>query len=269
MDKRDSHTGYVPQRAASPPPPVERKRKVCVQPRRLALVVPWGMPLPPARLASEAAQPLRTGCHRITRVRRDQARNRRWLHGCMAAPPAAARRPRMSPHVCARCPPVHATPPHPSQGLLKEKLQLEKVKTEDGRVRWTVAPIDEQLSFDKVWECAPAPAGPGGRPPQGLCCASGAPVASRPFLAWRCAPCTGARPYLPKCAAQWGLRPGARKHGVAPEPLLASARPLSPLACPPAGPWHRASTCSSARCSCSRATMRASCWWAGGQAAMR
>lgn len=36
------------------------------------------------------------------------------------------------------------------QGLLKEKLQLEKFKAPDGRLRWTVAPIDEQLSFDKV-----------------------------------------------------------------------------------------------------------------------
>lgn len=36
------------------------------------------------------------------------------------------------------------------QGLLKEKLELEKVKTKDGRTRVTLKPIEDQLTFDKV-----------------------------------------------------------------------------------------------------------------------
>ncbi|GBF98882.1 phosphoribulokinase uridine kinase [Raphidocelis subcapitata] len=35
------------------------------------------------------------------------------------------------------------------KGLLKEKLHLAKVRAPDGRMRWTVTPIDEQLTFDK------------------------------------------------------------------------------------------------------------------------
>lgn len=34
-------------------------------------------------------------------------------------------------------------------GLLKERLQLEKFRAADGRARWTVQAIDEQLPFDK------------------------------------------------------------------------------------------------------------------------
>ena len=36
------------------------------------------------------------------------------------------------------------------QGLLKEQLELEKFKTKNGRVRFTVKPIDDTLPFDKV-----------------------------------------------------------------------------------------------------------------------
>lgn len=36
------------------------------------------------------------------------------------------------------------------QGLLKEKLELEKIKTKDGRTRVTLKPIDDELTFDKV-----------------------------------------------------------------------------------------------------------------------
>lgn len=36
------------------------------------------------------------------------------------------------------------------QSLLKEKLELERVKTKDGQVRWTLRPIEDQLTFDKV-----------------------------------------------------------------------------------------------------------------------
>jgi hypothetical protein len=36
------------------------------------------------------------------------------------------------------------------QGLLKEKLELEKVKTKDGRTRVTLKPIPDDLTFDKV-----------------------------------------------------------------------------------------------------------------------
>ena len=40
--------------------------------------------------------------------------------------------------------------PHILQGLLKEKLELEKVKKKDGRTRVTLKPIEDQLTFDKV-----------------------------------------------------------------------------------------------------------------------
>lgn len=43
-----------------------------------------------------------------------------------------------------------AFPPFFLQGLLKEKLELERVKTKDGRTRVTLKPIDDQLTFDKV-----------------------------------------------------------------------------------------------------------------------
>jgi hypothetical protein len=36
------------------------------------------------------------------------------------------------------------------QGLLKEQLELEKIKSKDGRVRFTLKPIEDQLTFDKV-----------------------------------------------------------------------------------------------------------------------
>jgi hypothetical protein len=36
------------------------------------------------------------------------------------------------------------------QGLLKEKLELERVKAKDGRSRVTLKPIEDQLTFDKV-----------------------------------------------------------------------------------------------------------------------
>eukprot|EP00878_Enallax_costatus_P011173 GHUV01011667.1.p1 GENE.GHUV01011667.1~~GHUV01011667.1.p1 ORF type:complete len:333 (+),score=73.17 GHUV01011667.1:259-1257(+) len=36
-----------------------------------------------------------------------------------------------------------------NKGLLKEKLELEKVKTKDGRTRVTLKPIDDELTFDK------------------------------------------------------------------------------------------------------------------------
>jgi hypothetical protein len=36
------------------------------------------------------------------------------------------------------------------QSLLKEKLELERVKSKDGQVRWTLRPIEDQLTFDKV-----------------------------------------------------------------------------------------------------------------------
>ncbi|KIZ05000.1 hypothetical protein MNEG_2962 [Monoraphidium neglectum] len=50
--------------------------------------------------------------------------------------------------------PQRSTSPPPSldrkrKGLLKEKLHLEKFKGPDGRTRWTVSAIDEQLTFDK------------------------------------------------------------------------------------------------------------------------
>lgn len=35
-------------------------------------------------------------------------------------------------------------------GLLKEKLELVKVKSKDGRTRTTIAPIPDELSFEKV-----------------------------------------------------------------------------------------------------------------------
>eukprot|EP00775_Hariotina_reticulata_P011482 gene11482-11626_t len=35
------------------------------------------------------------------------------------------------------------------QGLLKEKLELDKVKTKDGKTRVTLKPIDDELTFDK------------------------------------------------------------------------------------------------------------------------
>lgn len=41
-------------------------------------------------------------------------------------------------------------PPFFLQGLLKEKLELVKVKTKDGRSRVTLKPIEDQLTFDKV-----------------------------------------------------------------------------------------------------------------------
>uniref|UniRef100_A0A383VV85 CYTH domain-containing protein n=1 Tax=Tetradesmus obliquus TaxID=3088 RepID=A0A383VV85_TETOB len=39
--------------------------------------------------------------------------------------------------------------PAKSRGLLKEKLELEKVKTKDGRTRVTLKPIPDDLTFDK------------------------------------------------------------------------------------------------------------------------
>jgi hypothetical protein len=45
--------------------------------------------------------------------------------------------------------------PHTLQGLLKEKLELEKVKKRDGRTRVTLKPIEDQLTFDKVSRCKP------------------------------------------------------------------------------------------------------------------
>ncbi len=36
------------------------------------------------------------------------------------------------------------------QGLLKEQLELLKVKLADGRTRYSIRPIEETLSFDKV-----------------------------------------------------------------------------------------------------------------------
>jgi hypothetical protein len=36
------------------------------------------------------------------------------------------------------------------QGLLKEKLELDKVKTKDGKTRVTLKPIDDELTFDKA-----------------------------------------------------------------------------------------------------------------------
>lgn len=39
--------------------------------------------------------------------------------------------------------------PQRSKGLLKEKLELEKVKKKDGRTRVTLKPIEDQLTFDK------------------------------------------------------------------------------------------------------------------------
>jgi hypothetical protein len=42
----------------------------------------------------------------------------------------------------------------PIQGLLKEKLELERIKAPDGRSRVTLKPIDDQLTFDKVCLCA-------------------------------------------------------------------------------------------------------------------
>eukprot|EP00879_Flechtneria_rotunda_P021400 GHRR01022557.1.p1 GENE.GHRR01022557.1~~GHRR01022557.1.p1 ORF type:complete len:361 (+),score=111.23 GHRR01022557.1:194-1276(+) len=36
-----------------------------------------------------------------------------------------------------------------SKGLLKEKLELEKIKTKDGKTRVTLKPIDDELTFDK------------------------------------------------------------------------------------------------------------------------
>jgi hypothetical protein len=38
----------------------------------------------------------------------------------------------------------------PPQTLLKEKLELERIKTKDGRSRWTIKPIEDQLTFDKA-----------------------------------------------------------------------------------------------------------------------
>ncbi len=33
---------------------------------------------------------------------------------------------------------------------MKERLELEKIKTKEGRTRWTVKPISDVLTFDKV-----------------------------------------------------------------------------------------------------------------------
>lgn len=37
-----------------------------------------------------------------------------------------------------------------AQGLLKEQLQLAKVRLADGRTRYSIKAIEETLSFDKV-----------------------------------------------------------------------------------------------------------------------
>ena len=37
-----------------------------------------------------------------------------------------------------------------SQGLLKDQLQLQRMQTQGGRTRYTIKPLDEMLSFDKV-----------------------------------------------------------------------------------------------------------------------
>jgi hypothetical protein len=50
-------------------------------------------------------------------------------------------------HPCALSRPFSCT--H-TQGLLKEKLELVKVKAKDGRSRVTLKPIEDQLTFDKV-----------------------------------------------------------------------------------------------------------------------
>lgn len=38
--------------------------------------------------------------------------------------------------------------------LLKEQLEIEKVKQKDGTIRHTIKCIDELLPFDKVWKFA-------------------------------------------------------------------------------------------------------------------
>lgn len=52
--------------------------------------------------------------------------------------------------------------------LLKEKLELEKVKTKTGQTRYTIKPIEDHLTFDKargtytwhLWDLHLAPVGP-------------------------------------------------------------------------------------------------------------
>ena len=36
------------------------------------------------------------------------------------------------------------------QGLLKDQLELAKQTQQNGKTRWTIKPMEEQLSFDKV-----------------------------------------------------------------------------------------------------------------------
>lgn len=47
---------------------------------------------------------------------------------------------------------MHGTPPTPSaaQGLLRDKLELEKVDAGEGKTRYTIKPLDGELPFDKV-----------------------------------------------------------------------------------------------------------------------
>lgn len=171
---------------------------------------------------------------------------------------------------------AHPHDPRP-QGLLKEKLQLEKARAPDGSTRWTIAAIDEQLSFDKV-RLRRRRASHSRRP----CChrcrararargllqlASGG--AGRPQLSGRKAP-------HPASAAARPLSPlghsAPPKPAAAPKVGSAAWRRDAPITCTPnlsplphdaaACADHRAFSCSSVPCSCFARTMRESCWCA-------
>lgn len=38
------------------------------------------------------------------------------------------------------------------QGLLKDQLELKQIRLKDGRPRFTIKTIEDQLSFDKVYQ---------------------------------------------------------------------------------------------------------------------